>query len=68
MTSIEKIIVVLIIALLIAMGVSASRDIDDKKVFMQSCLQDKKQYECDALYAHAHPEPQQYIVWMPMGR
>jgi hypothetical protein len=42
-----------LIILMCSMGVSTSRkEQQHKQAFMQQCLEDKKQYECDFMWGH----------------
>ena len=62
------ILLVIMIGLVIADGVNASHH---RKTFMAECLQDHKQYECDALWGQTRSSPSHTTpvpIIIPMSR
>ena len=51
-----------IIFLFVMLGFAIKGDMDHKKVFMQECLKDHKQYECDSLWAGMNPPSSAPII------
>lgn len=56
-TLIELMIVVAIVGVIIAIVCGGVQDVKKKEQFMAECKQDHKQYECDSMWATAHPQP-----------
>ena len=66
MTKIEKIIIVVIVALLgVIVGV-AYKNRDAKAAFLASCAKAEPEYQCEVKWKQMHPDP--LVIYMPMNR
>jgi len=61
-TKLEYGIIAAIVVALVLMVVGAMELSEEKQAFMAECIQDRKGYECEAMWKQMHPDPQHVVV------